>query len=80
MRDPEIVGRKTEIVLDHMSGISAVQFSLEQIGEITTDKDLTQRVLKKVKEVGQTGRTVDYQELKYIVRYLKEHSNLGGKK
>ena len=78
--DPEIVGRKTEIVLDHMSGISAVQFSLEQIGEIATDKDLTQRVLKKVKEVGQTGRTVDYQELKYIVRYLKEHSSLGGKK
>jgi 2-isopropylmalate synthase len=78
--DPEIVGRKTEIVLDHMSGISAVQFSLEQIGEISTDKDLTQRVLKKVKEVGQTGRTVDYQELKYIVRYLKEHSNSGGTK
>ena len=78
--DPEIVGRKTEIVLDHMSGISAVQFSLEQIGEIATDTDLTQRVLKKVKEVGQTGRTVDYQELKYIVRYLKEHTNSGGTK
>ena len=73
--NPEIVGRKTEIVLDHMSGISAVQFSLEKIGENGADMDLSELVLKKVKEVGQTGRTVDYQELKYIVHYLKEHSN-----
>lgn len=70
--DPELVGRSSKISLDHMSGISAVRYSLEQIGEDDIDKDFALRILNKVKEVGQRGRTVDLLELKYIVRYLKE--------
>ena len=71
--DPEQIGRKSEISLDHMSGLSAVRYSLEQIGEGDIDKNLALRILNKVKEVGQHGRTVDLVELKYIVRYLREH-------
>jgi len=71
--NPEQFGRKSQISLDHMSGLAAVKYSLEQIGEGDIDKDLALRILNKVKEVGQHGRTVDLVELKYIVRYLREH-------
>lgn len=71
--DPELIGRKPEISLDHMSGLSAVMYSLEKIGEADVDKNFALRILDKVKEVGQRGRTVDLVELKYIVKYLKEH-------
>jgi len=69
---PELVGRQSEISLDHMSGLSAVFYSLEKIGEGAVDKEFALRILNKVKEVGQHGRTVDQTELKYIVRYLRE--------
>lgn len=69
--EPELVGRKPEISLDHMSGISAVKYSLEAIGEKDLDGDLPFQVLAKVKEVGQMCRVVDFEELHYIVRYLK---------
>lgn len=72
--DPEVFGKHPQISLDHMSGLSAVRYSLEQIGEGDVDNDLALRILEKVKEVGQRGRTVDLLELKYIVRYLREHN------
>ncbi len=71
--DPGVVGRHSEVSLDHMSGMAALMHCLEQIGEMEVDDDLAGRVLKKVKEVGETGRTVDLLELRYIVRYLREH-------
>jgi 2-isopropylmalate synthase len=72
--DPKLFGRKSEISLDHMSGLSAVIYSLEQVGNRDIDNDFALRILDKVKEVGQRGRTVDLLELKYIVRYLREHN------
>jgi len=71
--NPEQFGRKSEISLDHMSGISAVRYCLEQIGEPATDNDFANLILKKVKEVGQTSRHVDLTELKYIVKYLRQN-------
>lgn len=68
---PELVGRQSEISLDHMSGISAVKYSLEAIGEYGLNDELIDMVLKKVKEVGQMGRVVSLEELGYIVNYLK---------
>ncbi|MCP4216873.1 MAG: 2-isopropylmalate synthase [bacterium] len=70
---PETFGRKSRISLDHMSGLSAVNYSLEMIGELDFDKPFAMRVLEKVKEVGYMGRIVDQQELKYIVKYIREH-------
>ena len=74
---PELVGRTSKISLDHMSGLSAVRYSLDQIEEQNIDKEFAMRILDKVKEVGQRGRMVDLTELKYIVRYLREHSQVG---
>jgi 2-isopropylmalate synthase len=71
--DPEIVNRTSKISLDHMSGLSAVLFSLNQIGATNLDREFALRVLNKVKSVGQRGRTVDLAELQYIVKYLREH-------
>lgn len=69
--DPATVGRKTEMSLDHMSGITSVQCGLELIGE---EKALAHAVLPRVKAVGKKGRTVDLQELKLIAESVKQTS------
>lgn len=70
--DPTPYGRKMEISLDHMSGISSVKWALDQINEGDLDKELVSEVLVRVKGVGQTGRTVDLEELSMIVHWVKE--------
>jgi len=74
--DPSIVGRRTEICLDHMAGLSSVIYAMEQIG-INADKELAIKVLNEVKLVGRKGRTVDYDELKYIVNLCKQQIMAG---
>ncbi|MEA1993605.1 MAG: 2-isopropylmalate synthase [Euryarchaeota archaeon] len=69
--DPAPLGRKTEISLDHMSGISSVRYALEQIGEEAGEERMT-KVLERVKRVGQKGRTVSPEELKHIVSMYKK--------
>ena len=70
--DPKPFGRKMEISLDHMSGISSVTYCLENIGEADLDQELVKEVLVKVKEVGQSGRTVSLEELAMIVNWIKK--------
>lgn len=69
---PEIVGREMDICLDHMSGLSSVQWALERIG-VESDSVLTQQVLQMVKSVGQKGRAVGLHELPHIVKWCKTH-------
>ena len=69
--DPNILGRKTEICLDHMSGFSSVKYAVEKLG-VNADKNLITRVLDEVKLVGRKGRTVDQDELGYIVKLCKQ--------
>lgn len=69
--DPELVGRVTEISLDHMAGMASVKYALEQIGE-EPDRELASRVLARVKTVGQKGKIVHLDELRYIVNLCKE--------
>lgn len=69
--DPATVGRKTEIALDHMSGIASIQCGLEQIGE---EKSLAHAVLPQVKAIEKKGRTVELQELKLIAESVKQTS------
>ena len=56
-----------------MSGLSAVRHSLEAIGEHSVDDAALPRVLHHIKEIGQTGRIVDADELRLIVSYLSRH-------
>jgi 2-isopropylmalate synthase len=70
--DPKPFGRKMEISLDHMSGIASVQHCLEKIGDEYLDQELVKEVLVKVKEVGQSGRTVSLVELAMIVNWIKK--------
>jgi len=69
----ELVGRRSEIALDHMSGLSSVRHCLDEIGVAANDS-LAREVLRRVKEVGQSGRTVDLAELRYIVRCIEEEA------
>ncbi|MHB2153374.1 LeuA family protein [Calditrichota bacterium GD2] len=70
--DPSLVGRNMSVALDHMSGISSVQWALDQLGlEYTTD--LLKRILIHIKQIGQKGRTVDLLELKHLVEWCKKH-------
>jgi 2-isopropylmalate synthase len=68
--DPSILGRQSTFALDHMSGLASVQYALRHIGE-NVDEELALRVLSKVKAIGQTGRCVDFDELKQIVYWCK---------
>lgn len=68
--DPDLIGRQPRIALDHMSGISAVRHSLEAIGEHPVDGAALSEILRQIKEIGQTGRIVDTDELRLIVSYL----------
>lgn len=70
--DPAPFGRKMEISLDQMSGLSSVKYALEMIGEDHLSSELVRLVLGKVKEVGHTGRTVDMDELNLIVNWVQE--------
>ena len=69
---PEPFGLTSRISLDHMSGMAALQFSLEQLGVTDLERDLLESILAKVKDVGRHGRTVDANELRWIVSYQKE--------
>lgn len=68
---PEIVGRRMEVSLDNMSGLSSVRFALDQI-EVEHENNLESQVLKHVKEVGETGRIVNQQELRQIVNWIQQ--------
>ncbi len=70
--DPAIVGRESEIALDHMAGMAALRFSLAAIGRSDVTDEVAQKILRRVKEVGQAGRTVDLEELGYIVLAVEE--------
>ena len=72
---PELVGRRASIALDHMSGLSSVRACLNEIGE-RADDELERALLRKVKEVGQTGRTVDLHELSLLLNSLRQPSVL----
>jgi 2-isopropylmalate synthase len=72
--DPKILGRKMEVSLDHMSGVSSIQWALEQL-KIELDRDHTLRVLESVKSIGQKGRTVDLTELNHIVQWIMKEGN-----
>ena len=64
--DPVIFNRKMNVALDHMSGISSVKYSLEQIDINESDKDILRDILVYVKSIGEKGRIVDLNELKHI--------------
>ncbi len=68
---PEPFGRRSQIALDHMSGMATLRYCLERIGEADLTPDLADLVLAKVKEIGARGRSIDDAELTYIVRYLR---------
>lgn len=70
--DPGILGREMEVSLDHMSGISSVQWALEKLN-IELDYYMTLHVLNKIKAIGQKGRIVDLVELKHIVNWCRKH-------
>ena len=55
-----------------MSGITSIKYSLEKIGEAELDHELVKEVLVKVKDVGQSGRTVSLEELAMIVNWVKK--------
>jgi 2-isopropylmalate synthase len=71
--DPSLVGRKMEVSLDHMSGLSSAQWAMDKL-EIEVDKEMLNRILKIIKSIGQKGRTVDLTELRHIVDWCKKHS------
>lgn len=72
--DPKTFNRDMEVSLDHMSGLSSIQWALEQL-KIELDKEHTKQVLEAVKSIGQKGRSVDLEEFKHIVEWCAKEGN-----
>jgi 2-isopropylmalate synthase len=70
--NPTLVGRKMQVSLDHMSGVSSLEWALDSLG-IELEKDILMHVLEIVKSIGQKGRTVGNTELKHIVEWCLKH-------
>ncbi len=75
--DPAIVGRRPEIALDHMSGMASLRHSLAAIGCDGLPEQTARAVLARVKAIGQTGRTVDDEELGLVVEFVKQEEQAG---
>jgi len=67
--DPTLIGRNSDICLDHMSGAASVRYALNKIGKKDVDKELLIKILDRVKTIGQKGRTIDSDELEHIYEY-----------
>lgn len=76
--DPAIVGRRPEIALDHMSGMASLRHSLAAIGEEGLADEAAQAVLGRVKAIGQSGRTVDLEELALVVEFVRQEQRAPG--
>ncbi|MBU1199258.1 MAG: 2-isopropylmalate synthase [Nanoarchaeota archaeon] len=63
---PEIVGRESEVSLDHMSGLSSVIWALERVDVPNPDEEFVRNILEKVKIIGQK-RPVSLDELRHMV-------------
>ncbi len=70
--NPSLVGREMKVSLDHMSGVSSLEWALDRLN-IELEKDILMHVLEIVKSIGQKGRTVDHTELKHIVEWCLKH-------
>jgi hypothetical protein len=49
---------------------------LAEVGEPDLEKELVLKILDQVKQIGRMGRTVDKQELKFIVNHVKKERGL----
>jgi 2-isopropylmalate synthase len=67
--DPALFGRKSDTILDHMSGLAALQHALDRIGVTDVPREQLTAIMIKVKQVGAKGRVVNLDELKWIVKY-----------
>jgi 2-isopropylmalate synthase len=75
--DPKLIGKNMKVALDHMSGLSSIEWAMEQL-EIEYDNSLAEQVLAVVKSIGQKGRLVDFTELRHIVEWCqREHTSNG---
>ncbi len=70
--DPALVGRDMHVSLDHMSGLSSIEWALEKLS-IQVDKTMLLRILDQVKSIGRKGRIVDLSELGHIVDWCRKH-------
>lgn len=75
--DPAVVGRHPEIALDHMAGMASLRHSLAAIGCDALPDETARAVLARVKAIGQTGRTVDLEELALVVGFVQQDEGAG---
>lgn len=84
--DPALVGREMKVSLDHMSGISSIKYALVATKLTHIDLKLIPSILREVKTVGESGRTVEIKEFKDIVesvlsmrRHTSDYTDLTAK-
>lgn len=71
--DPALVGRKSTICLDNMSGVASVRFALERLHVPDIDDRMILCIVNEVKAIGRRGRAVDEEELTMLVRSYRQN-------
>ncbi|MCS7108630.1 MAG: 2-isopropylmalate synthase [Sulfolobales archaeon] len=65
--DPSAIGMKRRIVLGKHSGKHAVAYMLKQLG-LETNEEIVDEVLRRIKDLGDSGYRVDYEDFINIVK------------
>jgi isopropylmalate/homocitrate/citramalate synthase len=69
--DPEVIGRKREVVLGKKSGKKSIEYALEQIG-VSMEENKIDELLTRVKDFASTkGGYVEIHDFEYGTEYLK---------
>lgn len=72
--DPAIIGMKRRIVIGKHSGKHAIAYMLKQLG-VEPNEHIVNEVLMRIKELGDAGRRIDYEEFLNIVKSVVGTAN-----
>ncbi len=74
--DPAVVGRRSSVCLDNMSGVASVKFALERMNVPDINDRMILCLLNEIKAIGRRGRAVDEAELALLVRSYRQSLTL----
>lgn len=77
--DPSLVGMNRRIVIGKHSGKHSIEYVMKSIG-ITPTKDIVDKTLTKIKELGDQGKALDWDTVVNIIKSVMEENEIQDKR
>lgn len=77
--DPSLVGMNRRIVIGKHSGRHSIEYVMKSLG-LTPSKDIVDKVLVKVKELGDQGKSLDWDTVVNIIKSVMEENEIQDKR